>query len=1026
MNETIFGFDIGTTSIGFSVISFDEKKSEGQIKCAGSRIFPEGVEKTANGSEPRNKKRRDMRMARRQNRRKKLRRRLIEDLLHENGLLPKFDSREWDALMGKDPWELRVKGMKEPLAQTEAGRVLYHLLKRRGYKSPRLDADDKKEKETGKIKQQIDELSKKMSGQTLAQTLIDEPRRRNRHVGREMVMDEYERLWEAQAKHHPAVLTQQLKNQLEAVAWAQRPVFWRTATLGICNLEPKETLCLKSSWHGQQFIVLQKLNSLRLVSGNGRPLDDDEREAIYDLMMRQKSVSFGGIRKALKKIWEKKDIPLQQKFNFEVGGDTKLPGNAIESELSEIFGKDWAHHPKGDLIRDELADRLRAIYYGEVGRKKIIIRNKEADIQEAKSKFIDHAINKWNATREQAEKLSAINLFPGWLRHSSKAVKRLLPYLEEGCLYSCKDPEHLGAVQSAYPDYQEKFAESIAKLPSHPKSMPELRNPTVNRALNELRKVANNLIAAYGKPDRIRIELARDLRLSGKKLDEANKAQRKREKQREEAKNALIENRIASPNRSDIEKWLLWKEANEHCPYTGKKIGFHEIFGSNVVYQVEHIFPKSRSLDNSYANKTLCHVDINREKNNRSPYEYFGAEKIVEVAKWLEKIGLPPQKIRRFLKEDFLELGDEGFDERQIQDTAYISVEARKFLQRLFGNAPENSRKVETCNGRVTAMLRHYWGMNAILGEDGKKNREDHRHHAVDAIVIAMTTGKFIKNLADAFANERWAKVEHFPFPWPNFRRDAESAVEKIIVSHRVQRKVSGPLHEETSLGDTGTNDQKGLRYYVKRKPVASLTAGEIKGIRDSSIKELIIAHIKKQGLDPENPADVKKALSTPVERISKDGQVIPVNKVRMLIVQQPKLMVLRSQKTKAYADPGENHHMAIYRGTNGKIEYEAVSLFEAARRLSRKESVIRKTSSTGGTLIMSLVSGDMVMFPEAGGKCAYRYVSSVWSAGPIVMHDHNQNRKNVWNRPSPSSLVKCGAKKVSVDPIGRVRPAHD
>ncbi len=1025
MQKTIWGFDIGTTSIGFAVLKHDEQRNEGEIVWMGSRIFPEGV--TEKEREPRNKKRRDARMMRRQNRRKKLRRRLIEELLQEKEMLPAFDSREWRSITGADPWSLRVRALTEKLDPMELGRAIYHLLKRRGFKSSRLETNEEKKKESGEIAKEIGALAEKMEGRTLSQTLAEEPKKRNRHTGRDMVEDEFNRLWDAQKKHHPSLLTDDFKNALYQIGFTQRPVFWRTATLGTCRLEPDSPVCLKASWEGQQYTALQKLNSLRLTTGNNRPLRDEEREIVYNLLMDQQSVTFGGIRKALKKIWQEQDENIQQKFNFEVGGDKSLPGNVMEARLRKIFGKDWPEHALKDKIRDELAHRLRVVDYGEIGKKKIVIRNNPAQIEDERQKFVRYAKEHWQATDEQAEALSNIELPPGWLSHSAKAVRKMLPYLEEGRLYSSKDPENMGAMQLAYPDFRDDEQEALARLPSHPRKMPDLRNPTVNRALNELRKVANNLIGAFGKPDLIRIELARDLKLSGKKLAEVNKKLREREAERKKAKEDFADHKIENPSGSDIEKWLLWKECKEYCPYTGNKIGWDELFGSNVKYQIEHIFPLGRSLDNTFANKTLCHVDVNREKGNKTPFEYFGPEKIKEVAQRIYGV-LPDNKVRRFIKDDFLEIGDAEYDERQLRDTAYIATEARKFLQRLFGNAPEDMTKVETCNGRVTFMLRRFWGLNTILGDTGEKNRADHRHHAVDAVAIAMTTRAFVKRLSDAFSPERRPDEKQFPAPWPNFRHDVEDRTGQIVVSHKVMKKVSGPLHEETSLGDTGFShpDNPKLRRYVKRKAVKDLTPGDIKAIRDEGIKRLIVAHVCDQKLDPEKAGDLKKAFAKQVTMVSKNGEVVPVNRVRIFVDQQPHLMVQRNARTKAYADPGDNHHMAIYRGGNGKIDFEVVPLFEAARRLANKEPVIRKTSSTGAKLVMSLASGDMLCFNAENSEKAYRYVSSVWAAGRVVLHNQTRTRDDVWKRPTINSLLGENVLKVSVDPIGRVRPTND
>jgi hypothetical protein len=266
-----------------------------------------------------------------------------------------------------------------------------------------------------------------------------------------------------------------------------------------------------------------------------------------------------------------------------------MPGNKTEATLRKIFGDAWAAHPARDHIRREIAERLYGVRYREVGKTRIEIRSR-VDEGHLKQAFITSVQADWGVTPQQAEQLADMTLPSGWLRHSAKAVDKLLrPHMEFGLGYvkavdaaypGCRDrpPEVeflriFGATWPAHParsaihreigarlrqirfrhddgdgqrirppdealrarsdfvravqrDYgtSEEQAEQLAdlvlprdaKLPSKPADMPDLRNPTVNRALNEVRKVANNLIAVYGKPDLIRVELARDVKFSGK------------------------------------------------------------------------------------------------------------------------------------------------------------------------------------------------------------------------------------------------------------------------------------------------------------------------------------------------------------------------------------------------------------------------------------------------------------------------------------------------------------------------------
>jgi CRISPR-associated endonuclease Csn1 len=121
--EHIWGFDIGTTSIGFAVVRHDDEKRTGTIVREGVRIFPEGREEKK--LEPRNQARRAARLLRRQIRRRRLRRKLLREAFAAAGLLPPFDPPQWDAFMngGADPYQLRARGLREPLEPLEIGRA---------------------------------------------------------------------------------------------------------------------------------------------------------------------------------------------------------------------------------------------------------------------------------------------------------------------------------------------------------------------------------------------------------------------------------------------------------------------------------------------------------------------------------------------------------------------------------------------------------------------------------------------------------------------------------------------------------------------------------------------------------------------------------------------------------------------------------------------------------------------------------------------------------------------------------------
>jgi CRISPR-associated endonuclease Csn1 len=549
----------------------------------------------------------------------------------------------------------------------------------------------------------------------------------------------------------------------------------------------------------------------------------------------------------------------------------------------------------------------------------------------------------------------------------------------------------------------------------------------VVRVQNELRKVVNNLIDLYGKPDLIRVELAREVGKSKRERKEMSAGMRAKERLREKARKDLNENGRADPRDEDVEKWMLWKESSEQCPYTGDKIGFDDLFSGNPRFEVEHIWPLSKSLDNSTRNKTLCRKDVNLAKGNRTPFEFFrGRPEEWQAAKdrvWkiVGKDGLTAGKARRFCAESM----PDDFASRQLDDTGYAARQAAEFLKRLWPDVgPTAPVHVQPVTGKVTAQLRRRWGLNHILADDGEKTRADHRHHAVDALVVACADGGYTQKLSRYFDQEsdyKRGKAQKpseaiVDPPWAGVRADAERAIAAIVVSHRVRKKVSGPLHLETTYGDTGIDEKTKsgtYRLFVTRKPLERLSKTEIEDIVDDRLRDIVRAWVASHGGDP------KKAFATK-PRVSADGPEI--RKVRLRSKQQ---LVLMAPSSTGYADAGQNHHIAIFRGADGKIVFEVVSLFEASRRLAKREPVVHRSNGGAGRFVMALAPGDTLHFP-AGKMAGYWIVKGAWAAGPIVLWRANDAKGASVIRPVAASILRDGGRKIAVDPIGRIRPAND
>lgn len=723
--KKIFGLDIGTTSIGFAVIERDDE-GQGRIRRLGVRIFPEARDPKGI---PLNQQRRQARMRRRQLRRGRQRRRDIGAVLHEAGFLPAFDASpqsEWRVLMKRDPYDLRARGLDEAetLTPYEFGRALYHLAKRRHFKARDLEEDEGSSKREDGGEESAEEKEAKSERDETRQALIAEKkkdpnvtlgawlskrgpheRKRGVHATRADVEEEFEQLWKGQAGRHETLQDPYFKDAVHEAVFTQRPVFWRKSTLGTCRFMPGKELCPKGAWLSQQRRMLEKLNNLEVMVGESRPLNKDERAKILEKLQTQASMTWDGVRRAIKPLYKARGesgAEKRLKFNLELGGEKKLIGNPLEAKLAKIFGDAWQRHPHKQAIRETVPARLWSADYGEVGpqrdenRKTVqrVVIFPQAKRDENRKATARDFVEDFGMSTEQADELADIQLPSGWEPYSTEALQAMLPHLEAGIRFGAlvNSPDWKSWRNDVFPGMNQPTSEKLDRLPSpmnkeEQDHIKKLRNPTVVRTRNELRKVVNNLIDMFGRPDLIRVELTRDVGKSKREREEIQNGIRHQERRRNEAKKDLEEKGV-QPSRTNVEKWLLWKEYRKRCPYTGDHIGFAALFQEENEFDREHIWPRSKSLDDSFRNKTLCRKDENLKKNNRTPFEYMGHDddwwKAFEAR--LQKMraprvgeGMPLGKIKRFLARSI----PDDFTDRQLNDTGYAAREAVAFLKRL-------------------------------------------------------------------------------------------------------------------------------------------------------------------------------------------------------------------------------------------------------------------------------------------------------------------------------------------------------
>ena len=1044
----VLGIDLGTNSCGWAAVHRDGAGHPAGVLAAGVRVFQQGTEgDIASGRDSsRNVKRRDSRQARRQGERRRRRRLKVFHILQRAALLPPgtsanevFDTLDRELLdnyvreagVSRDrlsstlPYFLRKRALDERLAPYELGRVFYHLAQRRGFVSNRR-SPVKDDEELGKVQEGITELEKAMAdrgARTLGELFAGlDPRTervRRRWTSRAMFEKEFDAIWDAQSVHYPGLLSEDLRAALRHALFYQRPLKIQRHLVGECELEPGRSRAPKALLIVQRWRILQNVNNMRLVhrdSGEQKDLTSEQRLALVEVLDNQGSLTFGKARKLL-------GLGPGWTFNLEEGDRKKLEGNTTAERLRKIFGSRW--DTMGADERDQVVDDLRSI--SDVGA------------------MLRRGMGSWGLDEDAASALANCKLEAGYVSLSRQAVEKVMPFLEDGLTFA-------EARLQAYPGTN-KSAKALDLLPPlegpravRLQALRSLRNPVVSRSLTELRKVVNSLVSQYGKPDMIRIELARDLKRPRGEREDIWKQQRQNQKARDRAAARIVsEVGISEPSRDDVDRVLLADEQAWVCPYSGRSISIGALLGSASQFDVDHIIPWSISFDDSFANKVVCFNEENRLKGNRTPRQAYGgdpsrwAQILARAERFKEHTGLRGyRKWQRFQWDDeAVEKRYGGFSERQLNDTRYASRLAADYLGLLFGGRvdAQHALRVQVGQGKVTARLRQAWDIEGVLSASPGKSRADHRHHAIDAIVIALTTPELLAAFSREAAREDERRapgtrnVVHLAEPWPGFMEEVRDEITAIVPSHQRSGRVRGALHEETLYSEPiiASDNASVLRHV--RKSVRTLSASEIDKIVDQRVRAVVREKVAEVG----GKADKLSDDDPPVIQSGAGGSV-PVRRVRVARGAS-KVTPVGTGDRERQVEPRNNHHVEIFEvdDAKGGIEWKArvVTLLEATQRQRDGKVIVDRTWAGPGTgrFLFSLVQGDTV--ETADGLFV---VGSFWdtpsgvrlSYTPICDARSKKDISRSGREPSLSTLHKVACAKVVVDPIGKVHPAHD
>jgi CRISPR-associated endonuclease Csn1 len=1017
MSELTLGLDLGPNSLGWALL--DEPGQ--RIVAAGVRVFPEGVDRDARGAEiPKMQQRRIARamrrqIARRSRRKLRLRRALVRaGLLPPSGVLGRDDPARaaWESEQFRraDPYTLRARALREPLQPHEVGRVLLHLGQRRGFQSNRR-TDRARPKESSEMLAEISALEAKLGGHTLGEhlatlrgsdpALFHTVRLRGQHTRRDMYRREFDAIWTAQQHHNPELFSEALRCELAEIIFFQRELRAPGPGLvGRCELEPRLPRCPRADRRAQRFRLLQEVNNLRVIdlcTRVERALSGEERSKLLTFLASKKERSFDDIRRHLFAEYE------NVQFNLERGDRKKLKGLPSDAALAHrnLLGKAWAGLDQS--VKDQIVSGL--------------IDDDESRLR--------HALQTGGLDPDSAPRLlDGVTLEEGYSSYSLHAIRRLLPHLADGLPLTSRDasvPCAMGAAGYALP-----WEHQAQKRPFLPEA-PFLTNPLVRQALHEVRKVVNGLLreVIYKSGHnlaRIHIELVRSVRGSAQERARYSREIRQRQDQRTAAAEEIAELGI-KPTRDAVDRYLLWSEQDRTCIYSGEPISLAQLFGGEV--DIDHILPYGRSLDNSMMNKVVALRTENESKRDRTPHEWLAATDPDKYDQVLQRTRrLPFAKRRRVLAES-ISLDD--FFARHFIDTAYITTQVHQYVQCLGAD-------VLCPKGQHTAELRYHWGLDTVLSEladgpawlsgasarPGEKNRADHRHHAIDAIVIALTSRSRLQQLASL---RRRGGVEQtgeiLDEAW--LRPAVLDCVRSINVSHRVSRRVSGPLHEETIYGPTASAGE-----FVYRKPVQALTPAMLDDIRDPVVRDVVRAHVEAR-VDLRQtsriPADVWKEYPTLASGVA-------IRRVR-LVKRDETIRPIRAGT--ACVKPGSLHHLCLFElpPENGEKRRDAVfvSTLDAIGRIRARQPIIQRMhpQRPDARLIMSLSANELVLLRHDGREELYRFETAASTTQQMWFRHHtfagpsSDKRGRVSKRPG---TLEC--RKVVVDPLGRIRRASD
>ena len=718
-------------------------------------------------------------------------------------------------------------------------------------------------------------------GQYLMRKLDENPHfsLKNRIFYRLDYLNEFNTIWETQRQFHPE-LTDELKEEMrDTIIFYQRKLKSQKGLISFCELEGKEItvqvdgkpkkvmtgprVCPKSSPLFQAFKVIQELNYVVIEdkrTGQSTRLTTEQRQLLFNELTVNKELKNSDVIKLLGLNSRKYST------NYK-----SLQGNTTQVQLMNAYKQilEWRGHDVDKFDKQDYASKIQTISkeFKEIKAKTAfltfnpwdldnyleqpayklwhLLYSYEGDSSETGDvKLKEHIKELTGLNDEYAAAIASVQFEQDYGSLSAKAIKRILPHLLAGKVYSdaCKAVGYRHSAQSL--TREELDSRPLqATLEIMPKN--SLRNPVVEKIMNQMIHVVNALMQEYGvmrdgvkRFDEIHVEMARNLKQTREQRDRASKSIDRRTKENEQYIKELQEQfGIAQPSRNDIIRYRLYLELKDNdfrTLYSNTKIHKNELFSKK--FEIEHIIPQAKLFDDSQSNKTLETSKVNKDKGDRTAMDYIldtkgevGAEEYRQRIAFLydskDKNGTNKKYKNLITTEKDI---PEDFLNRDLSDTQYIARKAKEILMQV-------TRTVVPTIGAITARLREDWQLVDMMKDlnlpkykelgfvetynnrDGQpiqrikdwSKRNDHRHHAMDALTVAFTRLEHVNylNYLSSHDDEKHAEVMALrskliikktgrfipPMPLDQFRKSALEHMQGILVSIKAKNKVATP-----------------------------------------------------------------------------------------------------------------------------------------------------------------------------------------------------------------------------------------